>query len=79
MSSSFGCWDRSRSTASGICLGPAVAPCRVYSPMGSGLLTGAMTRERMLRCRKTTGESEILTFGSRCSQAICDSSKGCSG
>ena len=34
----------------------------VYSPMGSGLLTGAMTRERIESCPTTTGASATQRF-----------------
>ena len=35
----------------------------VYSPMGSGLLTGRMTRERIERCPRTIGASTTRASG----------------
>ena len=50
----------------------------VYSPMASGMLTGAMTRERIAaNSPKTIGESRARISRSRCFPAICGWSKGC--
>jgi len=48
----------------------------VYSPMGSGLLTGGMTRERIGDCPRTTGASTIPASPSRSSHVILRWSSG---
>lgn len=45
----------------------------VYSPMGSGLLTGAMTRQRMPRCPTTTGGRTVEFLGARACRKIARS------
>ena len=49
----------------------------VYSPMSSGLLTGAMTRERVRRCRTTTGAPRDQRFAEPQLSRSSPSPRGC--